>query len=67
MGILTFLRNVLGIPKPVPDATPPNERPPRVEIYGPRGIRRMVRMLWSMTHTRSEFSYAIHELLFNGE
>ncbi|EJF58567.1 hypothetical protein DICSQDRAFT_90353, partial [Dichomitus squalens LYAD-421 SS1] len=71
MGLLTFLRIVLGIPKPpgaVPrNAPPPNKRPPRVEIFGPRGVRRMLRMLWHITHTHSEFAYVVHELLFPGE
>ncbi|KAI0716034.1 beta-lactamase-like protein [Cerioporus squamosus] len=70
MGTLTFLRTVLGIPKPkVPGTSPnpPNSLPPRVEIFGPRGIRRMLRMLWHMTHTHSEHPYVVHELLFPGE
>ena len=70
MGTLTLLRNVLGIPKPqVPGmaVVAPNTLPPRVEIFGPRGIRRMLRMLWHMTHTRSQFPYVVHELLFPGE
>ncbi|RDX54369.1 hypothetical protein OH76DRAFT_1398686 [Lentinus brumalis] len=70
MGTLTFLRTVLGIPKPkLPGTTPnpPNSLPPRVEIFGPRGIRRMLRMLWHMTHTHSEHPYVVHELLFPGE
>ncbi|KAI1786425.1 hypothetical protein LXA43DRAFT_1033692 [Ganoderma leucocontextum] len=71
MGLLTFLRNTLGIPKP-PGTTPantqpPNKRRPRVEIFGPRGIRRMLRMLWHITHSHSEFAYVVHELLFDGE
>ncbi|KAI0742085.1 beta-lactamase-like protein [Daedaleopsis nitida] len=70
MGTLTFLRNVLGIPKPkTPGITPmpPNRLAPRVEIFGPRGIRRMLRMLWHMTHTHSEHPYVVNELLFPGE
>ena len=71
MGLLTFLRNTLGIPKPPgtapANAPPPNKRRPRTEIYGPRGVRRMLRMLWHITHSRSEFAYAAHELLFDGE
>ncbi|KAH9925676.1 beta-lactamase-like protein [Epithele typhae] len=69
MGILTFLRNILGIPKPVidPDAPPANKSSTKVEIFGPRGIRRMIRMLWNVTHTRSSQAYIVHELLFPGE
>ncbi|KAI0641570.1 beta-lactamase-like protein [Trametes meyenii] len=71
MGLLTVLRNVLGIPKAPsaiePDAPPPNDSPPRVEIFGPRGVRRMLRSLWHLTHTHSEHAYVVHELLFAGE
>ncbi|KAH9903124.1 beta-lactamase-like protein [Cubamyces lactineus] len=71
MGLLTVLRNVLGIPKPAsavnPDAPPPNANPPKVEIFGPRGVRRMLRTLWHLTHTHSEHPYVVHELLFPGE
>ncbi|OSD02216.1 hypothetical protein PYCCODRAFT_1411075 [Trametes coccinea BRFM310] len=71
MGLLTLLRNVLGIPKPpsaiAPDAPPPNASHPRVEIFGPRGVRRMLRTLWHLTHTHSEHPYVVHELLFKGE
>nr|VWP00633.1 60 kDa chaperonin (GroEL protein) (Protein Cpn60) [Ganoderma boninense] len=71
MGLLTFLRNTLGIPKPPgtapADAPPPNKRRPRIEIFGPRGTRRMLRMLWHITHSHSEFAYVVHELLFEGE
>ncbi|KAI0706969.1 beta-lactamase-like protein [Earliella scabrosa] len=70
MGTLTFLRNVLGSGPPTSTASshpPPNRRGPQVEIYGPRGIRRMIRTLWHTTHTHSEHSFAVHELLFPGE
>ena len=70
MGILTFLRNVLGSAPPTSTASshlPPNRRRPQVEIYGPRGIRRMIRTLWHITHTHSEHSFAVHELLILGE
>ncbi|KAI0631875.1 beta-lactamase-like protein [Trametes polyzona] len=71
MGLLTVLRNTLGIPKPPsaisPDTPPPNVHAPRVEIFGPRGVRRMLRSLWHLTHTHSEHPYAVHELLFPGE
>ncbi|RPD72344.1 hypothetical protein L226DRAFT_537173 [Lentinus tigrinus ALCF2SS1-7] len=71
MGTLTFLRTVLGAP-PAPTKSNatiprPNRRPPQVEVYGPRGIRRMLRMLWYTTHTHSERSFAVHELLFPGQ
>ncbi|KAI8976323.1 beta-lactamase-like protein [Trametes punicea] len=71
MGLLTVLRNVLGIPKPpsatAPNTPLPNVSPPRVEIFGPRGVRRMLRTLWYLTHTHSEHPYAVHELLLPGE
>ncbi|KAI0665757.1 beta-lactamase-like protein [Trametes maxima] len=71
MGLLTVLRTALGIPKPPsaiqPDTPPPNESPPRVEIFGPRGVRRMLRSLWHLTHTHSEHAYVVHELLSAGE
>ena len=71
MGILTFLRNVLGAAPLQTDShadpPPPNRRAPQVEIFGPRGIRRMLRTLWHVTHTRSENSFVVHELLFAAE
>ncbi|KAI0787267.1 beta-lactamase-like protein [Fomes fomentarius] len=71
MGTLTFLRNVLGTPPATSTGTapppPPNRLKPLVEIYGPRGIRRMIRMLWYTTHTHSEHSFVVHELLFPGQ
>lgn len=71
MGVLTVLRNALGIPKPPsamsPDAPLPNTFAPRVEIFGPRGLRRMLRTLWHLTHTHSEHAFVVHELLFVGE
>ncbi|KAI0749184.1 beta-lactamase-like protein [Daedaleopsis nitida] len=68
MGTLTFLRNVLGAAPPSStNPPPPNRRPPQVEIYGPRGIRRMLRTLWHATHTHSEHAFVVHELLFPGE
>ncbi|KAH9846353.1 beta-lactamase-like protein [Lenzites betulinus] len=71
MGLLTVLRNALGIPKPrsaiLPDTPLPNEGRPHVEIFGPRGVRRMLRSLWHLTHTHSEHAFVVHELLFSGQ
>lgn len=96
MGLITLLRNVLGIPKPAPapstssldssplpplDSSPPLpldasphpptssrvHRTPRIEIYGPAGLRAFVRTALALTHTRCEEHYAVHELLFPGE
>lgn len=80
MGLITLLRNVLGIPKPAPspsasslDASPhpPTSsrvhRTPRIEIYGPAGLRAFVRTALALTHTRCDEHYAVHELLFPGE
>ncbi|TFK89375.1 hypothetical protein K466DRAFT_486979 [Polyporus arcularius HHB13444] len=71
MGTLTFLRTVLGAPPAASSSSAivpaPNRRAPQVEIYGPRGIRRMLRMLWYSTHTHSQHAFAVHELLFPGQ
>ena len=70
MGVITFLRNVLGIHRGDPHETtgvPRQERDPRVEIYGPRGIRHFIRTIFTLTHTRSADQYCAHELLFPGE
>ncbi|OBZ72797.1 Zinc phosphodiesterase ELAC protein 1 [Grifola frondosa] len=67
MGLLTILRNVLGIPKPTgPSPSTPTARP-QVDIYGPRGLRHLLRTLFTMTHTHTDHRYAVHELLFSGE
>ncbi|TFY61398.1 hypothetical protein EVJ58_g4539 [Rhodofomes roseus] len=103
-GVLTLLRNTLGIPKArarsrSPHATqlppalaPPTAKdqpvassssaqasaasheypqhdpevrtdPPRIEIFGPRGLRRFLRLQMLFTHTHSQDRYAVHELL----
>ncbi|KZP24835.1 hypothetical protein FIBSPDRAFT_856635 [Athelia psychrophila] len=60
MGIITVLRSLLGIPKP--DAGP-SQKPPRVEIYGPAGLRTFVRSILKMTMTSVGDRYVVHELL----
>lgn len=84
MGLITLLRNVLGIPKPAPAPSPSSLHPPanasphpptssrvhrtpRIEIYGPAGLRAFVRTVFALTHTRCDEHYAVHELLFPGE
>ncbi|KAI0078567.1 hypothetical protein K474DRAFT_1696943 [Panus rudis PR-1116 ss-1] len=111
MGIITLLRNVLGIPKsttrnPTDTATSETEletepiassssgtaaepididsesegtesafdspsKPirmdPKVEIYGPRGIRSFIRTILSLTHTHTQDKYSVHELLHADE
>ncbi|GJE90621.1 ribonuclease Z [Phanerochaete sordida] len=70
MGLITLLRNALGIHKGDPHEAPREERPvraPKIEIYGPRGMRQFVRTIFSLTHTRSADQYCVHELLMPGE
>ena len=70
MGIITLLRNVLGIHRGDPHEQPPTPRPvrtPKLDIFGPRGIRQLIRTVFKLTHTRSADQYCVHELLFPGE
>lgn len=70
MGIITFLRNALGFFRGDPHAPPPDPRPvktPRVEVYGPAGIRAFIRTMFKLTHNRSSGQYCAHELLKAGE
>ena len=72
MGLVPLLRNILGFAKP---PLPPSESPespkkslrPRVDIYGPKGVRELIRTLMTVTHTRCGDHYAVHELLNEGE
>ncbi|EED82925.1 predicted protein [Postia placenta Mad-698-R] len=67
-GILTVLRNALGIP-PAHQCSPAPPLPtiPTIEIYGPRGLRRFVRLQMRLTHSHTATRYAVHELLAPGE
>lgn len=72
MGLITLLRNVLGFPKPEGEDSAAHDGlilhpPPKVEIYGPRGIRQFIRSIFTLTHSRSADKYAVHELLLSGE
>ncbi|KAF8448066.1 beta-lactamase-like protein [Boletus edulis BED1] len=65
MGIVPFLRHILFPPAIVngSEAHPPVKPPPRIEIYGPAGLRTFVRSILSMTLTKTADTYAVHELL----
>ena len=78
MGLVTVLRNVLGIPASWPSHGPtPSEGPstptvrthtkPKIEVYGPAGIRAFVRDIFKLTHTRTGSHYTVHELLMLNE
>lgn len=70
MGIITLLRNALGIfrgDSHAPPVTPRPVRKPSMEVYGPAGIRQFIRTMLTLTHTRSAEQYCVHELLFHGE
>ncbi|KAG5652952.1 hypothetical protein H0H81_002960 [Sphagnurus paluster] len=64
MGIVPFLRNIL-LPPPTGTSTVSLdlEKQPRVEIYGPAGIRNFVRQIMKMTLTKTSDNYVVHELL----
>lgn len=38
-------------------------KPPRIQIYGPAGLRTFVRSVLAMTLTKTADTYAVHELL----
>ncbi|TFY65703.1 hypothetical protein EVG20_g5386 [Dentipellis fragilis] len=63
MGIPTLLRNVLGIHHP----DSPADKVLKVNIYGPAGLRSMLRTIFALTHTRTAEAYAVHELLSPGD
>ncbi|KAI0045566.1 Metallo-hydrolase/oxidoreductase [Auriscalpium vulgare] len=60
MGLVTFLRNVLGIS---PELFVASTEPPTVNIYGPSGLRLFLRSNLQFTRTRTADRYAVHELL----
>ncbi|KAF9459569.1 beta-lactamase-like protein [Collybia nuda] len=63
MGIVPLLRGVLFPPSTDSTTIKHSEKPPRVEIYGPSGIRNFVRQVMKMTLTNTSDTYTIHELL----
>ncbi|VDB86059.1 unnamed protein product [Peniophora sp. CBMAI 1063] len=62
MGLITFLRNTLGFPHEG-NANPGRNRTPKINIYGPAGLRNFVRLNLQLTSTRTADSYVVHELL----
>lgn len=72
MGLITLLRNILGMAPDISAAPAPSGRPPKppvlkVDIYGPVGVRAFIRTVLSLTHTRSADRYRVNELLMPGE
>ncbi|KAG8217423.1 beta-lactamase-like protein [Butyriboletus roseoflavus] len=65
MGIVPFLRHILFPPAIVDgtEALPRPKPPPRIDIYGPAGLRTFVRSILTMTLTKTADTYAVHELL----
>ncbi|KAJ7098153.1 beta-lactamase-like protein [Mycena belliarum] len=63
MGVVPMLRSVLFAPSIDPGAYVNPNPPPRIEIYGPAGIRTFVRSILNMTLTRTAEKYVVHELL----
>ncbi|KAF7338487.1 Ribonuclease Z [Mycena venus] len=63
MGIIPMLRNILYPPSIDPHPFVPINPPPRIEIYGPAGLRTFVRSIMTMTLTRCAHKYVVHELL----
>lgn len=61
MGLPTLLRNALGFPHP--EALSSRGAPPRVNLYGPAGLRAFLRTTLSLTRTKTADRYAVHELL----
>ncbi|KAF8264557.1 beta-lactamase-like protein [Lactarius quietus] len=61
MGLPTLLRNILGFPHP--EALASRGTPPRVNLYGPAGLRTFLRANLSLTRTKTAERYAVHELL----
>lgn len=64
MGIVPLLRNIL-FPPPAenfPYALQSNSTP-KIELYGPAGLRLFVRQVMKMTLTRTSDKYVVHELL----
>ncbi|KAF8212492.1 beta-lactamase-like protein [Mycena galopus ATCC 62051] len=63
MGIIPMLRNILYPPSIDPNAFVPINPHPKIEIYGPAGIRTFVRSIMTMTLTKTADKYVVHELL----
>lgn len=64
MGIVPLLRNVLFPPPAGSQPSTSSHRAlPKIEIYGPAGIRTFVRQIMKMTFTNTADNYTVHELL----
>ncbi|KAG6861729.1 hypothetical protein C0995_012733 [Termitomyces sp. Mi166 len=64
MGIVPFLRNILFPPSVGgPAVVSRVPKPPKIEIYGPSGIRNFVRQIMKMTLTKTAEFFVVHELL----
>ncbi|RDB24166.1 Ribonuclease Z [Hypsizygus marmoreus] len=63
MGIVPFLRSTLFPPPAGDSSKKPIVKQPRIEIYGPAGIRNFVRQIMKMTLTRTSDTYVVHELV----
>ncbi|KAH9971277.1 beta-lactamase-like protein [Russula compacta] len=61
MGLPTFLRSTLGFPHP--EKLSSRGTPPRINLYGPAGLRAFLRNTLSLTRTHTADRYAVHELL----
>ncbi|KAI0247747.1 beta-lactamase-like protein [Lactifluus subvellereus] len=61
MGLPTLLRNILGFPHPGDISL--RGTPPRINLYGPAGLRAFLRTTLSLTYTKTANRYAVHELL----
>ncbi|KAF8906066.1 beta-lactamase-like protein, partial [Gymnopilus junonius] len=62
MGIVPLLRNIL-FPPSVGNSRPANSTKPRIELFGPAGLRLFVRQIMKMTLTKTADKYVVHELL----
>jgi len=78
MGLVPLLRSVLGMPQSDTEASQKPVcvghiyikivpeyllLQPKVEVYGPAGIRTFIRSILKMTLTRTADRYVVHELL----
>ncbi|KAJ7804718.1 beta-lactamase-like protein [Mycena olivaceomarginata] len=63
MGVVTMLRSVLFASSIDANTPVPVSAPPKIEIYGPAGIRTFVRSILQMTLTHTAEKYVAHELL----
>ncbi|KAI0287085.1 hypothetical protein BC826DRAFT_1046870 [Russula brevipes] len=61
MGLPTLLRNILGFPHA--ENISPRGTLPRINLYGPAGLRTFLRTTLSLTRTQTADRYAVHELL----